>query len=171
MFHRNSTKHCNFFISKNYDFGLTFALLRHSLSNNQSVNLDSLDVYAIERRRRQQDIDSLNPDENGHLSIQRPYEVKPRRVWDLISHRIIPWECADLSGNNLWAISHSWLDPSDRKDVKTAVNGYDWPVPVPHGVTLEFIRNELLHHGAEYCWLDIPCLRQHWRPDTTLPEE
>jgi len=45
--------------------------------------------------------------------------------------------------------------------VKTSVNGYEWPIPVPIGVTLETVRNELLHHGAEYCWLDVLCLRQH----------
>ncbi|KAI5796162.1 hypothetical protein FPQ18DRAFT_232208, partial [Pyronema domesticum] len=95
----------------------------------------------------------------------------PRRVWDLIGHRIIPWECANLSGTNLWAISHGWLDPSKRKNVKTAVNGYEWPVPVPMGVTLETVRNELLSYGAEYCWLDILCLRQHSSPDSTIPEE
>lgn len=167
-----------FCMSKNYDFGLTYALLRHCLTSHvstQQTNIrrlkDGLDIYAIERRRREQDVDLLNLYENGYLSITTPYEVKPRRVWDLIGHRIIPWECANLSGTNLWAISHGWLDPSKRKNVKTAVNGYEWPVPVPMGVTLETVRNELLSYGAEYCWLDILCLRQHSSPDSTIPEE
>ncbi|KAF8536101.1 hypothetical protein BDD12DRAFT_708268, partial [Trichophaea hybrida] len=84
----------------------------------------------------------------------------PRRVWDLRSHRVIPWESANLSTPNLWAISHSWVKGSERHMVKTAVNSYEWPVPVPIGVTLEAVRNELLRHGAEYCWLDVLCLRQ-----------
>ncbi|KAI5820327.1 hypothetical protein BZA77DRAFT_274806 [Pyronema omphalodes] len=167
-----------FCISKDYDFGLTYALLRHCLTSHvdtKQANIrrlkDALDVSTIERRRREQDVDLLNPHDNGYLTIATPYEVKPRRVWDLISHRIIPWECANLSGTNLWAISHSWLDPSARKDIKTAVNGYEWPVPVPMGVTIEAVRNELLSYGAEYCWLDILCLRQHSSSDYNIPEE
>ncbi|KAI5796164.1 hypothetical protein FPQ18DRAFT_237163, partial [Pyronema domesticum] len=59
------------------------------------------------------------------------------------------------------AFLHSWVGESDRQLVDTAVNGYEWPVPIPLGVTLEAVRDELLRHGARYCWLDVLCLRQH----------
>jgi len=73
-------------------------------------------------------------------------------------------------------ISHSWA--SDLQMNISPVNARQWPIPLPAGVTLETIRDELLSlHGRciqqtarfiptqyrfEYCWLDILCLRQTW---------
>ena len=40
----------------------------------------------------------------------------------------------------------------------TAVNQEQHPVPIPEGVTLDAVRDELLGLGAQFCWLDILCL-------------
>lgn len=40
------------------------------------------------------------------------------------------------------------------------VNEQEWPVPMPAGVSLEAVRDEMLQLGAEYCWLDVVCTRQ-----------
>lgn len=57
-----------------------------------------------------------------------------------------------------WAVSHSWTN--DMQLVDTPVNSHQWPVPIPRGAELEVIRKELRVCGADYCWLDVTCLRQ-----------
>ncbi|KAK0438742.1 hypothetical protein EV421DRAFT_1822808, partial [Armillaria borealis] len=57
-------------------------------------------------------------------------------------------------------ISHAWVDEKDRVDVRTPINGKEWPVPIPKDVDLNLIRIEMLNLGAEYAWLDVLCLRQ-----------
>jgi len=106
------------------------------------------------------DKDRLQFDEDGHLVVTKRVEIQPRRIWDLLAHRVIPYDAAVFTTEKLWAISHSWVGAADSEIVVTSVNGFEWPVHIPKGVTLETIRNELLAHGAEYCWLDIICLRQ-----------
>ena len=52
------------------------------------------------------------------------------------------------------------------RPVSTAVNKRQWGVPMPDGVMLETLREELLatlddrlpEAGIEYCWLDVLCL-------------
>ncbi|TFK51072.1 hypothetical protein OE88DRAFT_213795 [Heliocybe sulcata] len=92
----------------------------------------------------------------------------PRRLWDLHAHRIVPyhfafrWDYHEFNGYASYdAVSHSWTSTMlGGSGLSTAVNGHEWPVPLPHGVSLEAVRNELLHLGAEYVWLDVVCLRQ-----------
>ena len=97
--------------------------------------------------------------------IVRP-ELPPRRVWDLYANRVLPfYALSPLPAHwtlprKLWAVSHSWVAPSDRQYVLTAVNGRAWHVPIPRGATLDSIRDELLLLGAEYVFLDVLCLRQ-----------
>ncbi|KAK0438756.1 hypothetical protein EV421DRAFT_1822937, partial [Armillaria borealis] len=57
-------------------------------------------------------------------------------------------------------ISHAWVDEKDRVDVRTLINGKEWPVPIPKDADLNLIRIEMLNLGAEYVWLDVLCLRQ-----------
>ena len=76
---------------------------------------------------------------------------------DLGRARIIPI--------NLWAVSHSWVDEDKRRPVSTPINGYEWPVPVPIGTTLDQVRIELLNMGAEYVFLDVLCMRQGGKPE------
>jgi len=103
-------------------------------------------------------------------SIPNPYNVVPRRLWDLVNNRVVDIDVFAKRGKNgeiisprmpaggYWAISHSWT--SDMQRWMTPVNNYRWPVPLPVGVTLEDIRWEALRAGAVYCWLDVLCLRQ-----------
>ncbi|KAF8471112.1 hypothetical protein BDZ91DRAFT_760807 [Kalaharituber pfeilii] len=44
--------------------------------------------------------------------------------------------------------------------VDTSVNSHQWPVPIPSTVNLKVVRQEARLCGAEYCWLDVLCLRQ-----------
>ena len=44
----------------------------------------------------------------------------------------------------------------------TRVNRGEWPVPLPVGVSLNQVRQELLRFGGRYIWLDILCLRQSY---------
>ncbi len=57
-------------------------------------------------------------------------------------------------------ISHAWVDEKDRVDVRTPINGKEWPVPIPKDADLNLIRIEMLNLGVEYAWLDVLCLRQ-----------
>lgn len=95
-------------------------------------------------------------------SIRDPHiNVEPRRIWDLYAHRVVPYHCCIFETgvvSQWWAISHSWTD--DMVKVDTPVNGHEWPVPLPKGMTLEAVRTELLNLGAQYVWLDVVCLRQ-----------
>ncbi|GJE96095.1 hypothetical protein PsYK624_122880 [Phanerochaete sordida] len=106
-------------------------------------------------------------------------ELPPRRLWDLLSNRIVPFHLVSEGPipPNIWTVSHSWCHPTARRSIETSINAYQWPVPVP-GVldddqktqdpdtmtTLEHVRVELLNYGAEYAWLDILCIRQRGNP-------
>ncbi|PBK76418.1 hypothetical protein ARMSODRAFT_1011668 [Armillaria solidipes] len=83
-------------------------------------------------------------------------DLPPRRVWDLYSNRVVPW----WIGKWPQPISHAWVDEKDRTVVRTPINRYEWPVPIPKDVDLNLIRIEMLNLGLEYTWLDILCLRQ-----------
>lgn len=156
------TEALRYCISHDYDFGTAYALLRNGwerLGDAHSSLTDRLAVEEIDNRRRKGDRDMLKSDEDGHLAIIDPVTVKPRRIWDLLAHRVVPYDSVDaFKTKKPWAISHSWV--ADIETVMTSVNGFEWPVPLPKDVTLEAVRDELLDAGAEYCWLDILCLRQ-----------
>lgn len=88
------------------------------------------------------------------------YSAYPRSAGTSASH-------ADSSDPQLisipfFAVSHPWVDANQRQAVKTPINGYEWPVPLPADTTLERIRTELLHLTGEMqlVWLDVLCLRQ-----------
>ena len=109
--------------------------------------------------------------------ILHPELIPPRRLWDLRSNRIIPydWQCysarspseSEPTKHTLFAaISHSWT--ADMPSVSTSINKRQWRVPLPRGITIENLRQELLQLKGteayrvptEYCWLDVLCLRQ-----------
>ncbi|PBK64607.1 hypothetical protein ARMSODRAFT_843440, partial [Armillaria solidipes] len=83
--------------------------------------------------------------------------LPPRRVWDLFSNRVVPWW---VVRQYPMAISHAWMKEEDRMDVRTPINGNEWPVPMPRDAKLDLIRIDMLNLGAEYVWLDVLCLRQ-----------
>ncbi|KAF8437320.1 hypothetical protein BGX38DRAFT_1075932, partial [Terfezia claveryi] len=100
----------------------------------------------------------------------------PRRLWDLYSNRVIPYDWHVREP--FVAISHSWT--ADMRPVLTTINRQQWPVPLPveesgPEATLEYIRLELLNTKIPnphdrykdgllmmYVWLDILCLRQSY---------
>ncbi|RPB26740.1 hypothetical protein L211DRAFT_650596 [Terfezia boudieri ATCC MYA-4762] len=103
-------------------------------------------------------------------TIAHPYNVPPRRLWDLKMNRVIPWYLIDNPDAKapppFIAISHSWVNEKDLVFVETPINCYAWPVPLPSGIDLEMIRSEILNafSGLRYCWLDVLCLRQQSEP-------
>jgi len=111
-----------------------------------------------------------------NMRIHDPHTIQPRRLWDLRSNKVIPYEVAlyctrrSLGRSTpskrqvgYWAISHSWVENTDRVLIKTSINDKQWPVPLPKGVNLERIRAEVRSYGVSYCWLDLLCLRQAGR--------
>ena len=103
----------------------------------------------------------LQTDSTGLTFIKSPLTVYPRRIWDLASHRVIPFEwymdsdmisefkAGDGRITGIVAISHSWAGANDRGSVLTPVNKWEWPVPLPTGVTLESLREQLWEQGAQ----------------------
>lgn len=156
------------FISQGLDFGAIFARLRCSwpasyeiATRSNQLEDDFLDqVSNIESYG-----DTTRTDRDSSIkgqTIHQPHRIRPRRLWDLPANRVIPYHYFLQQGGYLaplyWAISHSWTDDMIKLD--TPINGCEWPVPIPPGVTLEAVRNELLNMDVEYAWLDVLCLRQ-----------
>ncbi|KAK0199676.1 hypothetical protein DFS33DRAFT_1509159 [Desarmillaria ectypa] len=148
------------FITKSYDFGMAYAYLRLKWYDNLSTIEDSL--HAREARDQEMRRDVLD-NETVICGL-----VPPRRVWDLYSNRVIPWWA---SYPKPWGISHAWMDERDQETVWTPINGYEWPIPIPHDANLDLIRIEMLNEGAEYAWLDVLCLRQEGGPGEHLRAE
>ncbi len=138
------------FIEKNYDFGTAYALLRPvwNIENSSSIQ-DEL------RRREGEDREHRQEALVGNRIVDT--YLTPRRVWDLCSNRVVPSWIIDRGP---MPISHAWVDEKDRVDVRTPINGKEWPVPIPKDADLNLIRIEMLNLGAEYAWLDVLCLRQ-----------
>jgi len=152
------------------DFGTVYGQLRgwwtDFLPNNFFPDLASLLDYFKNQDQEKRD-SSIKEDMITSSSLP------PRRIWDLYSNRVVPyWTVVDRGKGlppewhtdtptrQIWPISHSWAPENDRQYVLTRINGQQWPVPIPSGVSLEHVRIELLNLGAEYVWLDVLCLRQ-----------
>ncbi|KIP04934.1 hypothetical protein PHLGIDRAFT_129202 [Phlebiopsis gigantea 11061_1 CR5-6] len=161
------------FIDDGYDFGEIYGYLRPwagDLRHAQDANsfpaiLTAVVIYL--RNRRIEDL-QLRSSAIVDNRIINP-KVPPRRIWDLYSNRVLPYYAMHPSfdqnkvprlPDELWAVSHSWVDEPHRQYVITPINSGLWPVPIPRGTTLDDIRNELLILGAEFVWLDVLCLRQ-----------
>ncbi len=138
------------FIERNYDFGTAYAFLRPVWNIGNPSNIrDEL------RRREGKDREHRQKALVGNRIVNP--NLKPRRVWDLYSNRVVPSWITDK-----WPtpISHAWVDEKDRVDVLTPINGKEWPVPIPKDTDLNLIRIEMLNLQVEYTWLDVLCLRQ-----------
>lgn len=161
------------------DFGTAFSLFRLGEHDQwKQKDIWDLDKYnpTLCNRNGQPQGHYLQEDSTGSTFIKDPLHVLPRRIWDLRSHRVIPFEWYPYTAINnsdpiygpfenvggrmsgIVAISHSWTN--DMEGVTTPVNRNEWPVPLPSGVTLERLRDQLWEQGARYCWLDVLCLRQ-----------
>ena len=161
-------------INSNCDFGHVYARVRPRLwryANPAAMvamqNLFQQNEDAYNSRLRQ-----LN--EHGDPVIFNPRAIRGRRVWDLLANRVIPFSYADGDDGDAnakyFAVSHAWTGYDDRQYVQTPVNNWEWPVPLPSGVTLDQLRAELYHLGARYVWLDVVCLRQESK-DPQLEEQ
>jgi hypothetical protein len=157
-------------IARGYDFGRAYGMLRPAWSADFSGYQRRLEVL-------QNEDEKMRAAARQGDTIVTP-RIPPRRVWDLRSNRVLPfWAIADLEcpdaidvntdstyrGNipsKLWAVSHAWMDKSNRQNVNTIINNHEWPAPIPTDTSLEHVRIELLNLGAEYVWLDVLCLRQ-----------
>ncbi len=137
------------YIIKDYDFGTAFSYLRPFWYDDLTDIEDKLRTREAWDRQMRQDV-LVNNKIISHF-------LPPRRVWDLFSNRVAPWWVAR---EYPWAISHAWMKEEDHVDAHTAINGYEWPVPMPRDANLDLIRIEMLNNGAEYTWLDVLCLRQ-----------
>lgn len=143
-------------ISNKFDFGVAYGRLRQIWTSPnvarawRDVMEDGKDID--ERKAR-----AFETDASGTRTLVAPYNLPPRRMWDLYSHRVVPLHFVRRR-NALWAITHSWREK--MVGIMSPVNEREWPVPMPPGVTLEVVRDEMLRLGAEYCWLDVVCNRQ-----------
>jgi len=181
-----------YLVNQGYDLGLAYAAARVAWKsfNDQGFNV------AVHRdqwlaRARQIDEDrgnSIDTDDTGQKLIKSPYLIMPRRIWDLKSNRVVEFRmlhsevltqehlCGSIVVDQekpcprFWAITHSWT--YEMSPVKTSVNQYQWPTPLPRELDLEHgVRRELLSKGAEYVWLDVLCLRQHSAVDNHTKED
>ena len=143
------------------DFGQLYSYLRPRWSDDFVQLLPSLDELRRKHEKMRRD------------AFQGEYirnsRIPPRRVWDLYSNRVLPFFAVpgalpntspEHIPENVWTVSHSWVDKQDRPPIRTPINGKEWPVPIPSNTTLDHVRVELLNLGAEYVWLDVLCLRQ-----------
>ena len=186
-----------FLVDQGYKFGDICAHMRHTWPRTPELEKEWSKVWKLERMNLKVWEDFLTLEKRGEeYEVQRQKSlrqdtihtlnlIKPRRIWDLYAHRVIPYQFSvvDANSNNYnlllrrsaiparlylhfgstrlgryHPVSHSWTE--DMSPVDSPVNAYEWPVPLPHGVTLEAVRNELLNLGAQYAWLDVVCLRQ-----------
>ncbi|KAK0431328.1 hypothetical protein EV421DRAFT_1720673 [Armillaria borealis] len=137
------------YIIKDYDFGTVYGHLRQFWYYDLTDIEDKLHKREVWDQQMRQDVVA----DNRIISRLIP----PRCIWDLYSNRVVPWWAVRQW---LWAISHAWMKEEDRVTVRTPINGYEWPVPMPRDANLDLIRIEMLNEGAEYAWLDVLCLRQ-----------
>lgn len=88
----------------------------------------------------------------------RPINAMPRRVWDICANKVVPWT-EHLDDSDVVPISHAWVHWEEREFVTTMVNHRLWPIPLPRGVHLKDIRDELIQHniatpGLMFCVYD-----------------
>lgn len=194
--HANHLRTClEFCKSTGLDVGMTFAVITHVCTFNSWI----YDVipglrgqeYPFDGSRTAESLKSISEYFDGERSryigreefegvweagdyIIHPYTIYPRRLWDLYTNRVIP-TCWIHAGHRLirfYAITHSWILADQREEVISPINCYAWPIPLPKGVSLSMIRENILDQfpGLRYCWLDVLCLRQQgFSKDACVP--
>jgi len=167
-----------YFVSQGFDFGLAYAAARVGWKHFDTQRTSDVKAQRCRWLGRAKAIhqwrtDVISKDNTGQELINSPYSIMPRRIWDLKSNRVVDFAMLQAEDQSMheasiatiaalyppfWAVSHSWT--SDMEAVETPINQYQWSVPLPKGINLEHVREELLNFGAEYVWLDVLCLRQ-----------
>ena len=147
------------FVAEDFDFGRIYGHLRPWWFSKLTVP----DVRLRMQKRKSDDWRLRSAAMDGDCIVDPA--IPPRRIWDLYSNRVVPYYVLDISHpraipENVWAVSHSWVEPGQRAHGLTTINGQEWPVPIPGMVSLNDVRIELLNLGAEYVFLDVLCLRQ-----------
>ena len=103
------------------------------------------------------------------------HNLLPRRIWDICANTVIPatWFCGppcpltsrqEVGALGVKPVSHAWVADEDRNNILTEANQQMWPIPLPKGVLLEDVREQMIHLGVRYAWLDVLCLRQRAQP-------
>ena len=134
---------------------------------SQSCNdIDGVIALALERQ--------AISDPNGDMFVEvttgnSEADARPRRIWDLCANTVIPiswFRDGDYRYimHYVLPVSHAWVADHEIEYVVTAVNQRLWPVPLPQGVGVEDIRQQLLSYGARFAWVDVLCLRQRVQP-------
>jgi hypothetical protein len=172
-------------IDEGFDFGMASSFVR---SFWKRKTYDALGE--MKRKKEADELMRRNAMDENKTYVQK--NIPPRRVWDVLSNRVIPYYWAkpisETPSKSWWlhvkprhpsekntksirvaAISHSWVAEDSRQAVHTPINGHQWPVPIPKNTTITRIRIEFLNsircagkRNACYAWLDVLCLRQHW---------
>ena len=161
-----------YFVACNYDFGFAYAAARVAWAHFNEPSVDC-SVISVHRGRWHKHARTLDEARSKAIEIDlqtqqelivSPYSIMPRRLWDLKSNRVVNFRMLHAAQTTIktkpifWAVTHSWT--RDMSPIWTAINQYQWPVPLPKDITLESLRSELLALGAEYVWIDVVCLRQ-----------
>ena len=169
-----------YFVACNYDFGLAYAAARVAWVHFNEPSVDC-NVISVSRGRWHKHAQRLDDARSKAIEIgsqaqqeliASPYSIMPRRLWDLISNRVVNFRMLHASQSTneatptFWAVTHSWT--ADMSLVWTSINQHQWPVPIPKDTSLESLRSELLTLGAEYVWIDVLCLRQENKADHHL---
>ena len=170
----------SYFVSCNFDFGLAYAAARVAWKDFNKHYIDSK-LMSIQRGQWLKHGQLLDEARSKVIKIdhsksrefiESPYSIMPRRLWDLKSNRVVDYRMLHASQSTFetrptfWAVSHTWT--RDMSPIRTAVNHYQWPVPLPNAISLDALRSELLTLGAEYVWIDVVCLRQKTEDDHNL---
>ncbi|KAJ7617142.1 hypothetical protein FB45DRAFT_756613 [Roridomyces roridus] len=150
--------HC---ISQGQDFGTAYAYLRPQW-HLDFFTLEARMTYTEAEDARER-AEALDPSNNHVVNAK----LRPRRVWDLFSNRVLlnGVETESVLRLVVVPVSHVWLAENERTEVHTPINSFQWPVPLPVDSSLERVRIELLNLGLQYVWLDVLCLRQRGNPE------
>ena len=171
-----------YFVFQGYDLGLACAAVRVGWKHFNDPHFN-VAAHRAQWLKQAREIDEVrknlltyhNTSTTKQQRIKEPYQVMPRRIWDVMSNRVVEFRmlhsealASEFVSQHkhstpiipaYWAITHSWTDTMEP--VTTSINQYQWPVPLPRGLDLHDVRKELLGLGIVYVWLDVLCLRQH----------
>lgn len=134
-----------YFVACNLDFGLAYAIasvawlyfrmfkeksyiyrLTNSLLETSHVSLYRRECHqgALALVEEEQAAIKTECSNAVHKIIESPHKIKPCRLWDLRSNRVINYRLlhAVLEVPSFWAISHSWT--ADMTKVYTPINEY-----------------------------------------------
>jgi hypothetical protein len=171
-------QHC---IERKFDFGMASAFVRSFWKSQLRQGLEKMK----EKENADANMRENAIDETGEF-VEK--DIPPRRVWDVLSNRVVPFYWAQPTPTSakgrshfksekksvsvkIAAFSHSWVEKGSRRSILTPINSREWPVPLPKSTSISHIRIELLNRirfsekrsTCHYAWLDVLCLRQQWK--------